>query len=353
MPFGVRWRPVVGSILHIGNDNGRFKGLCMNKKPAPARLRRALLTAACLPLLLASASTFAEDVVRIVVPVPPGGGLDATARALAAGLSSVTGASYIVENRPGANTALGADLVARAPADGRTILYSGTAIVMNPWLQKLGPSPVTELHPVMYVSNNQYVVVAAAASSIRSISDLRARAESHAGLSCAAPPGPMALGCEQLKARLPGSVVVVPYPGIPPAIAGLIGGHVDAMFVNVDGVESLIKAGNVRILAASAPSAASGVPLIGQVWPGLYLEGFTGLFVPARTPPEKVRELNEAMNRVLTQPAFRKFMAETRQEIVGGPPDLFARKISSAYRRYGEVIRKANLAIDVPSSESK
>jgi tripartite-type tricarboxylate transporter receptor subunit TctC len=322
----------------------------MKQKSVLSPWRRVLHTAACLPLLLACATSTAEDVVRIIVPVPPGGGLDATARALAMGLSSVTGASYIIENRPGANTALGADLVARSPADGSTILYSGTAIVMNPWLQKLGPSPVTELHPLLYLSNNEYVLVAAATGTIRSVADVQARAASPAGLSCAAPPGPMQLACEQLKVRMRGSVIVVPYVGIAPAVGALIGGHVDAMFVNVDGIESLIKAGSVRAIAASAASAAAGVPLIGQAWPGLYLEGFTGFFVPAHTPAEKVRELNEAMNRVLSQPAFRKFMSETKQEIVGGTPQEFARKISSAYERYGEVIRKANLAVNVPSS---
>jgi tripartite-type tricarboxylate transporter receptor subunit TctC len=317
-----------------------------------ATTRRLRETAACLTLVLASFGATAEGVVRIVVPAPPGGGLDATARALAAGLSSVTDASYIIENRPGANTALGADLVARAPADGKTILYSGTAIVMNPWLQKLGPSPVTELHPVLYLSNSEYVLVASAGGAIRSIADLQAHAASPAGLSCAAPPGPMQLACEQLRTRLP-SVVVVPYLGIAPAVGALLGGHVDAMFVNLEGIESLLRAGSVRAIAASAPSAASGVPLIAQVWPGLYLDGFTGVFVPARTPPEKVRELNEAMNRVLAQPAFRKFMADTRQEVIGGSPEQFARKISTAYDRYGEVIRKANLAIDGPAATSK
>jgi tripartite-type tricarboxylate transporter receptor subunit TctC len=353
MPFGVRWRPVVGSILHIGNDNGRFKGLCMNKKPAPARLRRALVMAVCLPLLFASAPCPAQDVVHIVVPTPPGGGLDATARALASELSSFTGASYIVENRPGANTALGADVVARAPADGNTVLYSGTAIVMNPWLQKLAPSPVTDLHPVIYLSNSQYVLIASPRGPVHGIAELERRAAGPAGLTCAAPPGPMQFACEQLKSRLPGSVVVVPYNGIAPAVAALMGGHVDVMFVNLEGVESLMQSGSVRAIAASAPSAAPGVPLIGQVWPGLYLEGFTGLFVPAATPVEKIRELNGAINRVLAQPAFRKFMADTRQEIVGGSPDRFARKLSGAYERYGEVIRSANLAIGSPSPAAK
>jgi tripartite-type tricarboxylate transporter receptor subunit TctC len=322
----------------------------MNRKCAPSLWPRAFVTFAILFLLLISVASRAEDVVRIVVPVPPGGGLDATARALATGLSSVTGASYIVENRPGANTALGADLVARAPADGKTILYSGTAIVMNPWLQKLAPSPVTELYPVIYLSNSEYLLIASPGGGIRSVSDIAVRAASPAGLNCAAPPGPMQLACEQLKARVPGNVLVVPYIGIAPAMTALMGGHVDVMFVNLEGIESQVRGGSVRVLAATAPSAAPGAPLVDQVWPGLYLEGFTGLFVPARTPPKKVRELNEAMNRVLAQPAFRRFMAGTQQTIVGGPPERFARKLSTALERYGEVIRKANLATNVPSS---
>jgi tripartite-type tricarboxylate transporter receptor subunit TctC len=337
-------RPEVNRPADGGSIIADSSGVHMIQNLVPALSRRALLTAFYLSLFLACTPSIAQDVVRIIVPVPPGGGLDGTARALASGLSALTGESYIVENRPGANTALGADLVARAPADGRTILYSGTAIVMNPWLQKLGPSPVTDLQPVIYLSNSNYVLIAGSDGAIRSVSDLQARATSPAGLSCAAPPGPMALACEQLKSRLAGTVIVVPYLGIAPAVAALLGGHVDAAFVNFEGVESLLQAGSVRAIAASARSTAAGVPLIGHVWPGLYLEGFTGLFVPARTPAAKVRELNEAVNQVLAQPAFRKFMADSRQEIVGGPSEQFSRKISSAYERYGEVIRKANLA---------
>jgi tripartite-type tricarboxylate transporter receptor subunit TctC len=310
---------------------------------------RLLQCAFSVSLFLACASSMAEEVARIIVPAPPGGGLDATARALAVGLSSVTGASYIVENRPGANTALGADMVAHAPADGRTILYSGTGIVMNPWLQQLGPSPVTDLHPVIYLSKSEYVLIASARGNIRSVSDLQARAATASGVTCAAPPGPMALACEQLKTRVPGTVIVIPYPGISPAVASVLGGHVDVMFTTVEGVESLVQAGSVRAIAASARSAAEGVPLFSQFWPTLFVDGFTGLFVPARTPDSKVAELNEAVNQVLAQPGFRKFMLDSRQEIVGGTPERFARKIASSYERYGEVIRKANLAIRPPS----
>jgi tripartite-type tricarboxylate transporter receptor subunit TctC len=314
--------------------------------------RRLLLVATCIPLFCTSAASFAEEVVKIVVPAPAGGGLDATARVMASGLAAITGASYIVENRPGANTALGSDIVARAPADGRTILYAGSGIVMNPWLQTLAPSPVTDLHPVIHVSNAQYVLVVSAASGIRSVADLQARAATPTGLTCAAAPGPMALACEQLKTRLADKPIVVPYIGIPPAVAAILGGHVDALFVNVESVESLMKSGSVRAIAASARSAAEGVPIIGQVWPGLYLDGFTGIFVPARTPPETVRELNKALNQVFAQPAFRQFMHETRQEIAGGTSEQFARRLATASERYGVVIRKANLAIGTPSTSN-
>jgi tripartite-type tricarboxylate transporter receptor subunit TctC len=191
-------------------------------------------------------------------------------------------------------------------------------------------------------------LIAGARGSIHSAADLQARAASASGLTCAAPPGPMALACEQLKERSPGSVVVIPYVGISPAVAALLGGHVDAMFTTIEGVEPLVQAGSVRVIAASSRTAAEGVPLFSQVWPGLFVDGFTGVFVPARTPSDTVRRLNEALNQVVVQPAFRQFMQQTHQFIVGGSAEQFARRLAASYQRYGEVIRKANLAIDAP-----
>jgi tripartite-type tricarboxylate transporter receptor subunit TctC len=259
---------------------------------------------------------------------------------LATSLASVTCASYIVENRPGANTALAADVVA------------GDGHLHEPVVAEAGALPGHRPCPVVHISNGQYVLIVNGTSEIRSAADLDGRAKSSHGLTCAAAPGPMAVACQQLQARLPGNPIVVPYIGIPPAVAAVLGGHVDVMFVNVESVEAMMKNGTVRAIAASAPSAAEGVPLIGQLWPGLYLDGFTGMLVPAATPTDKVRALNHAFNEALAQPAVRQFMRETRQEIVGGTPEQFARRIATASERYRDLIVKAKLATDLPASGS-
>jgi len=304
----------------------------------------AAITALSLLACASPAATAQEAVVRLVVPAPAGGNLDMTARALAQRLAVLTGEPHVVENRPGANTAIGSEYVARAPADGRVLLYTGSSLVLNAWLQKLAFSPLEELRPVVQVAVGHYVLVVTTASSIASVGELAARAaERRQGLDCAAPPGPMGVACEQLRARLGGRVTTVPYPGIAPAVTALLGGHVDLLFVNVEAVEPLIQAGRLRAIAASSAAAAPGVPLIGQAWPGFLLEGFSGLFVPAGTPPARVRQLNRQVNQVLRDPQFSGFMAETRQQAGGGSPDQFAAQVAEAHRRYGAVIRSLGL----------
>jgi tripartite-type tricarboxylate transporter receptor subunit TctC len=305
--------------------------------------------AAIAALLLACAAPAAvagDGVVRLVVPAPAGGNLDMTARALAQRLAALTGEPHVVENRPGANTAIGSEYVARAPADGRVLLYTGSSLVLNAWLQKLAFSPLEDLRPVVQVAVGHYVLVVSAASGIASPRELAARAaERQQGLNCAAPPGPMGIACEQLRARLGGKVTTVPYPGIAPAVTALLGRHVDLMFVNLEAVEPLMQAGRLRAIAASSTVAAPGVPLIARAWPGFLLEGFSGLFVPARTPPSRIRQLNRQVNQVLRDPQFSGFMAETRQQAGGGSPDQFAVQVADAHRRYGEVIRSLGLQI--------
>lgn len=309
-----------------------------------SRLRRASASAFASAFLLAlpGPPAFAQDqVVRIVVPAPPGGNLDMTARVLARRLTEVTGDPHIVENRPGANTAIGSEHVARAPADGRTMLYNGSSFVINGWLQKLSFSPLQDLRPVVQVVVGHYVLVASSASGITSVQDLAVRAaQSGAGLNCGAPPGPMAVACEQLRPRLGGKLTTIPFPGIAPAVTALLGGHVDFAFVNVEAVEPLMQGGRLRAIAASSALAAPNVPLIAQVWPGFLLEGFSGLFVPARTPADIVDRINRDVNQVLVEPQFSRFLQETRQERAGGTTEAFAARLADADRRYGEVILK-------------
>lgn len=291
------------------------------------------------------APALAQQVHRIVAPSPPGGSLDLMARALATRLSA-TGESYVVENRPGGNAMIGTEYVARSPVDAGVVLFSGTSMVIQPWLQSMNFSPMEELQPVIQVASSHYVLVAAPSLPVRTAQDLAALgAQRPQGLNCGAPPGPMFLACEQLRARLGGKFATIPYQGIAPAVAALLGGHVDFVFLNVEAVDKLLESGKLRALGASSAMAGTQAPLFSQLWPGFVMEGFSGLLVPAGTPRERVLLLNREVNRLLAEPQLAAFMRETGQEPAGGTPEQFAQVIQQAHRRYGELVRKLGLQL--------
>jgi tripartite-type tricarboxylate transporter receptor subunit TctC len=117
------------------------------------------------------------------------------------------------------------------------------------------------------------------------------------------------------------------------------------MFVNVEVVEKLLETQRVRAIAASSPQIAAGLPLIREVWPDLLLEGLGGIFVPARTPAERVGQINRDVNQVLADPAFHAQMRQSGQLPVGGSPKQFAQTVRVAYERYGELIRRLGLGV--------
>lgn len=295
-----------------------------------------------LPLALADEAR----VVHIVVPAPPGGNLDATARMLAQKLSAITGELHMVDNRPGANTQIGIEWVARAAPDGRTMLLGGTGVVFLAMVQKFNVSPLDDLAPVIQVSRESYALVVSPGGAA-SIDELERLAASRpGGLNCATAPGVTALACEQLKARLNGRLTVVPYPGVAPAVNAIMGGHADLAFIIGASASRLIQGGSLRVLAVSSragiPSSAHA-PLLSQLWPGFLLEGMSGLFVPARTPDARVAQLNRAVEQVLADPEVGTTMREGGQEPVGGSTLQFAMTLRNAQERWGEIIQRLGL----------
>jgi tripartite-type tricarboxylate transporter receptor subunit TctC len=310
------------------------------------RTSKGLVKCAVLAFLIGGAAAgLAQDrTIKIVVPAPAGGSLDASARALAERLTALTHETHVVENRPGANTVIGAEHVARAAPDGRVMLLAGTGTVLSGLMQKIAFSPLEELRPVVKVTTGHFVLVVPEASPLNSAQSLLAQASARQqGLSCAAPPGPMAIACEQLRARSNDRVTVVPYPGIAPALTALLGGHVDVMFSNVEATDKLVETGRLRVLAATSALAAPNAPLVEQVWPGLLMEGYYGLFVPARTPNETVQQINRNVNQVLGDPKFTAQMREAKQDPEGGTPEQFARTVARTVQRHAELFQKIGL----------
>jgi tripartite-type tricarboxylate transporter receptor subunit TctC len=286
--------------------------------------------------------------VRVVVPAPPGGSLDGTARLLAQRLGAITGETYLIDNRPGANTVIGTELVVRAAPDGRTLLYHGTGISMMSWMQKTSFSALDDLQPVMQVSVERYALVVPATSPARSVRDLEQLAASRPeGLNCVGAPGLTTVACEQFKAAMHGKATTIPYAGFGPALQATAGGHADLMFATVDSAMKLVETGHLRVLAVSQrqglPTTLAQVPLIAEAWPEFLVEGFSGFFVPAHTPQARVLQLNRDLNRVLAEPDISAAMRAAGQEPAGGTADQFAQTLARANRRYGEIIQKLGM----------
>ena len=292
----------------------------------------------------------AQETRRLVVPAPPGGSLDRTARLVAQRLSAVTQDVYVVENRPGANTMIAIEYVAKAPPDGRTMLFGATGMVMMASLQKAPVSPLEDLAPVMQVSAERYALAVPAASPIRSLADLQqAATASAAGLNCLCVPGTTLIACEQLKDALGGKSTTVTYAGVSQGLTALAGQHGDVMFVHLESALKMVEAGRIRVLAVShrdgLPAAASGMPLVSATWPDFLLEGFSGVFVPTGTPPARIRELNRDLNLAQSDSGFRAALREAGQDPVGGSPEQFAETTRRLSQRYDRVIRKLGLGV--------
>jgi tripartite-type tricarboxylate transporter receptor subunit TctC len=286
------------------------------------------------------------EAVRIVVPANPGGSLDASARILAQRLTALTGEPHVVENRAGANTQIGTEHVARSAPDGRTVLFTGPSLVINPMLQKGAARNLHDLRPVIAVSREAYALVAATPLKLPSAHELgRVAAARPGGVHCAAPPGPMWIACEQLRARYP-NLNVIPYPGVAPAVGALAGGHVDLVFVPMETAARLAQGGQGEVVATPPTRPPQqGVPTIDAVWPDLVVDSVQGMFVPAGTPDARVRQLNEQFARVLGEPeTLERIRAAGHDPLKPGTPEDYARLLGELTRRYGAVIGRLGLA---------
>jgi len=299
--------------------------------------------------LLCAAASFGHAqtrAIRLVVPVPAGGSLDTTARLIASRWQA-KGTSVYVENKPGANTLIGADIVAHSQPDGYTLLYGSTPLVIAPFQQKTAFHPDT-IAPVMQVSTETFGLMTAKSGDLDS-PDALTRLASSRPINCIAVPGAPEIACEQLKAFFQGRVTVVPYQGLAPAITALLGGHGDVMFSPMVSVVPLVRGGQARLVAVSSraalPDDIAPAPLVGDVWKGFVLDGFTGVFSPLGVPGERIRQLNRELNEVLHEPEVRTSMQGNMQAPVGGAPDVLGQNMRDAQARYRDVLTRLNLTL--------
>ncbi|AVS84870.1 LacI family transcriptional regulator [Paracidovorax avenae] len=298
-------------------------------------------------------AAFPERPVTIVVPYAPGGAADAVARVIATRMGARLGTSVIVDNKAGASGTIGASFVAKAPADGYTMLYDATPYSINPHLFPRMPYASTALQPLSLVLLAPNVLIVKADSPLKTVDDLVARAKAQPGKLNFASGGSgtvQRLAAELFRQQLGLDMVHVPYKSGGPAIADVMGGQVDFMFGTVAATYPLITGGKLRALAVSAPERSKRLPEVPTVAeaaiPGYEAYEWNGMFLPAGTPAPVAAQLQQALAEVLKEDEVRQRLTDLGAQPIGSTPAEFATFLKKEDAKWGEVVRKGNIKLD-------
>jgi tripartite-type tricarboxylate transporter receptor subunit TctC len=318
-------------------------------------IRKLIVLFAVLCVTAAGAQDFPSRPITLVVGFAPGGASDIIARQVAAKLSTRLGQNVVVENRAGAGGTIAANAVARAPADGYTLLFaSSSAMAISPWLNKgLQYDPLKSFVPVSELVRGYFILSGTPALPISNMKELVDYGTRNPGkLSCgSAGPGTIHhLSCELLAQSIGIPLLHVPYKGSSPAFAGLMSGEIQILFESVPTPVPLVQSGRVRGLAVTGPSRLSVLPEVPtfaeQGIRGVDVSFWFGVAAPAGTPKPAVDRLNGAINEVLKDPEVLAAFGKLGVEATGGTAEAFAGLIRNAVRQWGEVVNKAKIEIN-------
>ncbi len=321
----------------------------------PRRFIVPLLCAVAALLLLFQADAYAQawpaKPIRWIVPFPPGGPADVTARLLAPRLTERLGQTVVVENRPGAASNIGYEAAVRAAPDGYTMLLAVAGLVTNPHVYKLSFDPLKDLVPVAQLNSLQMVLLASEKFPARDLREAMALANSKPGTVTCAWGGSVLLQlvCESLRIDGKADIQSVAYKGGAPAMTDLIGGQVDMMIDVINTAVPQLKSGRVKLLAVA--NAARGrqpfpdAPTIGESIPGFEMNTWQGVMMPAGTPREIVDRMNREIGWALAQPEVAKKVVESGLDVAFGTPEQFGALLRNDFEKYGRLIRAAGIKL--------
>ena len=310
------------------------------------------LIAAC-TLAAGVAHAFPERPITIVVPYAPGGAADAVARVVATRLGAKLGGSVIVDNKAGASGTIGASFVAKAPADGYTMLYDATPHSINPHLFPKMPYAANALQPLSLVLLAPNVLIVKSDAPYKNVGELIAKAKAQPGKINFASGGSgtvQRLAAELFRQQLGLDMVHVPYKSGGPAITDVIAGQVDFMFGTVAATYPHVSGGKLRALAVSAPERSKRLPDVPTVAeaaiPGYEAYEWNGVFLPAGVPAPIATKLQQALQDVLKEDEVKQRLANLGAQPVGSTPADFAAFLKKEDAKWGEVVKKGNIKLD-------
>jgi tripartite-type tricarboxylate transporter receptor subunit TctC len=319
---------------------------------------RFLFLVACILLTgaggAASAQTFPDRTVRIVVPFAAGGPADVLARVLGEKLHAAWGQPVVVENRGGGGANIGTEYVARAAPDGYTLLLNASNHVINANLyDRIGYDPFADFTPITEVASYMLVLVVHPSVPATSLAELVALARSKPGRLTVGNAGigtPTHLAGALLAQAAGLDLVYVPYKGAAPANADLIGGQVMAMFNNPVNALPQVRAGGLRALAVTGARRLDLMPALPTIaelgYPGYEASTWFGLFAPAKAPRDVVMKIHAEAARALALPDMREKLAAQGFDVLGNTPEEFAAVLKSEHAKWGALIRSAGLKVE-------
>jgi tripartite-type tricarboxylate transporter receptor subunit TctC len=310
---------------------------------------------ALLACLLTSPAAFSQAYpsrpITIVIGYTPGAVSDLTARTIGDGLHRAWGQPVIVDNRPGSGGNIGAAYVARAQADGYTLMIGTDAqMASNVHLYKsAGFDPVRDFAPVAYAGLNIICLAVNAELPLKSVADVIAYAKQNPGKLSYGSSGtgsPHHLAGVLLAQKTGIDIQHVPYRGGGAAVNDLLGGHIGMAFLSLSAAVPQLSSGKIRIIAMVEKTRYAGlpdVPTIGETVPGFEMSSWVGLFAPAGTPADIVAKLNSEVVKVLSAPGVKEKLANLGLVVVAGKPEEMAEVVKSALKVRGDLVKAAGI----------
>ena len=288
--------------------------------------------------------------VKIVVPFPPGGGVDILARLISQWLSERLGHPFIVENRPGAGTNLGTEAVVKAPPDGYTLLLVNAANAINATFHdKLGFNFIHDIAAVASIARSPFVMEVHPSVPVKTVPEFIAHAKANPGKVRMASNGngtTAHVTGELFKLMTGADMVHVPYRGPEPALADLLAGKAQVRFgIPLESIE-YTKTGKLSVLAVTTAARSEmmpNIPTVGEFVPGYEASAFFGIGAPKNAPAETIQMLNKVINEVLADPEMKARIADMGDTVLPASPADFGRLIAAETDKWGKVIRAANI----------
>lgn len=303
---------------------------------------------------LAHAQDYPTKPLRLIVPFAPGGGNDALARIVSAKLGAALGQQVVVENRAGANGAVGTEFVTKAAPDGYTLLlgFVGPLAVL-PHMGKMGYEPLTQLAPVGMIANAYQVLAVHPSVPAKNVAELVALAKAQPGKLAYASGGagtPLHLVPELFKLAAGVDLLNVPYKGSSPAALSVLAGDTQVIFGAMFSTLPQVKAGKLRALAVTSPKRLATAPelptLAESGYPAVEASSWYGILVPAGTPPAIVARLNTALGHVTGGGEYREVLDKQGLDPLSSSPEAFRAFIVGESAKWAKVIKAANITLE-------